>query len=490
MGNIVGDPVAGLAIPVFHTAADAKQQQQHAGSDVVYLTCEAEVLSGEEATKVMRGFQGLVKLWITGYTYVKDALPLLEESSQEHQQQQQQQQQGIGWSPYNPPIRYAAHESGHNIDASTTDQQQQLPEATLQDVISYSSADDPNPQILTFIFHLPASAPSASHSSLLKHYQPGQHIITDSHHLLDTRVTLYNHMTQFPGGEKELNDDGTRSWTLSSACASAAGGGGGTFEVTLRRIPRGGVTPNLFNMGRRAVQHAKDNKGEFPPWTPRLKVLGVEGGFTLPSPSGPPPSEHTTTAATTTRTALMYLCSGIGITPFLAHLAGLRRAYAAGNGTGTVTVVLVLAVKQDEVDVFAAMIRRTLEQVQLDSSMDVKLQVHILSRGVQQPQEHPAVPVPMPIQIQMHTDRRLTVDSLSLSSATTKSTSTDASPEASFQLPHSTLADFSPSHSMELTRRFYICGSTTFQDTAMRALHASDALAVQDGEVVMEKFTY
>lgn len=257
-------------------------------------------------------------------------------------------------------------------------------------------------------------------------------------------------MSQFPGGEKELNDDGTRSWTISAVDVET-----NTFEITLRRVPRGGVTPNLFNMSCRAVDTAKESGGQWPAWTPKLKVLGIAGDFTLPK-------------CTDGGAKLMYLVSGIGITPFLSHLAGVG---GGGGGTGHVQITAIVAIKQDELDPTLGMIRRALET---GRAVDVTLRVHILLRGdtgsdvVNLLDGYDAT-------ARIWNNVRFTKESLSAGMG---------DDQTSFHLP---AADFKPFKDTTRTRRFYICGSGPFQDTAQQALQRTGA---QDDEIVMEKFTY
>ncbi|CAO1637760.1 unnamed protein product [Sympodiomycopsis kandeliae] len=427
LGNILGDPVAGITIPVFNH--DTSKQ----ASDVLYMTCDAQVLSGQKASKELRGFQGLVKLWITGYVYIQDALPFT--------QRGQAEDVPVGWSPYNPPLRYSRLENGSTQE--DTQQEETTYEATLCDVIAHSE------EIATFKWRLPTTSP------LLQQYKAGQYIITNSHHLLDTRITLYAHMAQFPGGEHELNDDGTRNWTISGVDTSR-----NTFEITLRRKARGGVTPNLFNMAKRAVATAKE-QGEMPSWTPKLNVLAIEGEFTLPDDDSP--------------LAFMYLTSGIGITTFMAHLSALSSA------DGEMDITAVLACKSNEVDVLIQLLQHSIKSDSSQAQLKNRVpgQVHILYRH--DPTSTPSSSSPQTLssttttlEIHTHPNARLTPSSLG--------EGTEA-----WTLPSSSLQPFRS----ERRRRFYICGSDQFQNIALRALTLAKELRIQMAEeVVMEKFTY
>lgn len=81
LGNIQTDHVAGVVFPSFTTG------------NVLYVTGQADVISGEEAEKLMPRMKVLVRLRITGHVFVEQGLNV-------------QQQSEVQFSPYNPPIRH------------------------------------------------------------------------------------------------------------------------------------------------------------------------------------------------------------------------------------------------------------------------------------------------------------------------------------------------------------------------------------------------
>ncbi len=83
--NIQTDHVAGVVFPSFTSG------------DVLYVTGETGVVSGEEAEKLMPRVKVLVRLRITGHVFVARGLNV-------------QQQSEVQFSPYNPPVRYLHEE--------------------------------------------------------------------------------------------------------------------------------------------------------------------------------------------------------------------------------------------------------------------------------------------------------------------------------------------------------------------------------------------
>lgn len=303
-GNMTKDPVAGLTIPVW--SHDPQQ-----GSGVVHLTCRAHVLAGSEAARLIRGVHGAVKLWVEAWSWVRHGLPVVSPSGPEAQD--------VGWSPYNPPVRLL---HGEEKAVGIGDDGQQAPTAYLVDATVYSA------HIGTFVFAVSEA------DRIFRHYRPGMHIVMDCQELLDTRVRLYSHMAAFRGGEKDLNDDGTRSWTVTYAervCASTW-----RFALTLRRKQRGGVTPSLFRMGQQIRAEKEANDDSSAQRRAPCKVLGIGGSTVLPPFPTNPQDAH----------ALVYLVAGIGVTPFLAHLA-----HVAADVQTPTSILAVVAVRRGEAPV-------------------------------------------------------------------------------------------------------------------------------------------
>lgn len=413
LGNISGgDPVAGVTIPIF----------KEKGTDVLYLTCEAEVVSGEEARSLVRGVSGVTKLWVTGYSMIEGALPL--------GVTKQQGKEAVGWSPYNPILRYAGAKGSSTPSAV----------ATLTDVAIHS------PTLATFTWSCPISTG--------KSYRPGQHIICDASHLLDTRVTLYSHMAQFPGGEKDLNDDGTRSWTISRAWHDKGGEGKWHFTTTLRRVPRGGVTPTLFSMAQRiTAAREEDSQAAMPSWAPKVPILGVDGEFTAAD-------EQEAEGR-----GSVYVCSGIGVTPLLAHLSGkLREGQAVEEGKRD--VLAIVACRADELEAMRGLV----EDAARYAGSEEELRIHFLVKADEQDGEAAELKESTALSSRATAwhGARLTPSSFSDGGESNSDAGT-------FKIPSEALAG----------RIAYICGARPFEQAAKQALAAAGIVDIRT-----ESFSY
>lgn len=262
LGNIYSDGVAGITIPLM---------QKGRPIDVVYLTGDAKVLLGKDSTRVFPGVNTCVRIKLTGFMHVKDAVPLIPGDGVEDFEQKGQD--GIGWSPYNPPVRRLASE-----------------------LSSLSSSD---------------AAMKAAEK--------------------------YN-------GEKELNDTGVRTWTISSAPRSSEEQG---VKVTIRRVEKGLVTPKLFELGK------KGDKGA------RLPVLGVGGDFVLPS---------------NIDRKLLWVASGVGIRPFLSFLSSLSH-----STTTSLDITLILAVRRAEAQPILNLVSSSIASA---TGAKGNLGIHVLSAGL------------------------------------------------------------------------------------------------------------
>lgn len=120
LGNLAleGDHVAGLTIPSWGLAG---RGGTGIPTTVLHLTGETELLAGDEASALMRGVRGAVKIWVTGWTMVQGGMPLgvamdealsansvLEGENEEVDVEKESAKwvavadAGTGWSPYNP----------------------------------------------------------------------------------------------------------------------------------------------------------------------------------------------------------------------------------------------------------------------------------------------------------------------------------------------------------------------------------------------------
>lgn len=345
-GNMIKDPCAGLVIPVWSTSS-----QQRSG--VLHLTCRAQVLANDDAKALMRGVRGAVKLWIEEWTWLPQSLSLfVAQPATAHGDLLAP----VGFSPYNPPVRKLHSEESTPAQALDS---QSVPMAHLVDAQLYSD------KVAALAFEIPSDA-----EAVASVYRPGMHIVMDCYELLDTRIKLYTHMAAFRGGEKDLNDDGVRSWTVTHAEQRNATDGKPSkwrFELTLRRKARGGVTPSLFRMARqlRESLDAKVGQDSGSSWRPAIRVLGTEGSSVLPSL---PEGKHSPLQ-------LVYMLSGIGITPVLPHLTQLASA-ATSSALADVSsmdqqanVVAIIAVRHGEAGIVQRLLHRALTRQAMGTSL-------------------------------------------------------------------------------------------------------------------------
>ncbi|KAF9076764.1 hypothetical protein BDP27DRAFT_1283537 [Rhodocollybia butyracea] len=258
LGNVEATPLASLTFVNFETGA------------ILYLTGEATNYVGEEAKQIMpmHNKNALTTLFVTGYTFVLDALPV---------------RQTVGTpaepSPYSPPIRFLAEEDG------------QLSLAKPDQMVLLASINMHSPTIATFWFRSPD--PLA--------IKPGQAAILSFAALLG--MPAYAHMAQ--SNPKSLNDDRIRTWTVSSSSTY-------DFSLTMREIPRGVITGAIFNLARSIGQSRPDLLLDTSELEIRLGFIGISGSFCLPPP------------VKDSETKLLWIAGGIGLTPFLGMLNALK----------------------------------------------------------------------------------------------------------------------------------------------------------------------
>ncbi|CAF0983744.1 unnamed protein product [Didymodactylos carnosus] len=226
LGNIETDPVAGLCIVDFGTG------------NVLWLTGTAKNLFSEEAQAVLSASYNIItEIKVTGWVYVKDGLTL--------------RSKDIEYSPYNPALAYLAHElSARKI--------QQTPSI----IATLSSIKKITPTISTFRF-------TTSGSISIKN---GQFAILD---FSQEFTTKYQHMND--ASPKSLNDDYTRSWTISSSSS------GKSFDITVRKIDGGKVSEYLHTCS-----------------SLRVPLKGIGGDFIYKGNDS------------------LFIAGGIGITPVVA----------------------------------------------------------------------------------------------------------------------------------------------------------------------------
>ncbi|KAF7376638.1 putative PNPOx domain-containing protein [Mycena sanguinolenta] len=313
LGNIEATPLACLTFVDFETG------------DILYLTGGAENLFGPEASKLMPFQKALSTVYVTGYTLVRDALPVRQRNGTAPER-----------SPYSPPIRFLAEE----VPSAAFLTKSEKATALLSRIDIHSSS------IATFTWQ----------SSVDLDIKPGQAIIMDMSPLVG--VPAYRHMA--PGKPTSLNDDSIRTWTVSSSANSASSSessssssssssGLRSFALTMREKRGGAVTTPLFTIARKLAELKPEALADSRPLQLRVGIIGVTGSFVLPSDSSssisdadlglmvpmtaPPPNK------------MLWVAGGIGVTPFLSMLRAISHS---NNGTQW-DIRLVLATREPEV---------------------------------------------------------------------------------------------------------------------------------------------
>ncbi|KAE9397130.1 hypothetical protein BT96DRAFT_966292 [Gymnopus androsaceus JB14] len=250
LGNVEATSLASFTFVNFETGA------------VLYLTGVAENVFGEDARRLMpmHSKNALTTLFVTGYTFVLDALPV-------------RQTRGTRAEPslYSPPIRFLAEEKA----GLTLEKPNQM--------VLLSRIDLHSPTIATFWFKSPTPLT----------IKPGQAAILSFTGLLGQ--PRYAHMAE--SNPKSVNDDLVRTWTISASSTHE-------FALTMREIPRGVITGAIFNLSQLLVDTSVLDI--------HLGFIGISGSFSLPPP------------VTGSETKLLWIAGGIGITPFLSMLRALK----------------------------------------------------------------------------------------------------------------------------------------------------------------------
>ncbi|KIK68019.1 hypothetical protein GYMLUDRAFT_155628 [Collybiopsis luxurians FD-317 M1] len=257
LGNVEATPLASFTFVDFENGA------------ILYLTGNAANLFGEDAKRIMpmHNKYAITTLYVTGYTFVLDALPF-------------RQTPGTSAvpSPYSPPIRYLAEEDGGKFELGNPDQ-----------TVLLSRVDMHSSTIATFWFRSPTPLT----------IQPGQAAILGFAELLG--AARYAHMA--PSNPKSINDDRIRTWTVSASSTNE-------FALTMREMPGGLVTGAIFNLARAVSKSRPELLSDTTGLEIRLGFIGITGTFCLP----PPESDN----------KLLWIAGGIGLTPFLSMLRSLK----------------------------------------------------------------------------------------------------------------------------------------------------------------------
>lgn len=302
LGNVEASKLASLTFVAWSTG------------DVLYLTGAAQNLVGQDARNVMPFQDCVTEIKVTGYIFVKDALPVRQAPGSQAQA-----------SPYSPPIRFLASEkppptlSGSNSKAK------------LKRIVIHSDT------IATFTWEV--AAPLA--------IQAGQAAILDFSSLLGERQ--YQHMNF--SNPSAVNDDRIRTWTVSSYSSTPST----TFSLTMRVKEGGLVTGALFNIATKISAMRKELLDDATPMNLEVGLVGVGGDFQIPS------IEQVGTLK------LLWIAGGIGLTPFLAMLKGLSASQNTAN------VRLIFTTREPEV--LVPLISQSLSTPGIEAKLTVKLDV-------------------------------------------------------------------------------------------------------------------
>ncbi|EKM50229.1 uncharacterized protein PHACADRAFT_188542 [Phanerochaete carnosa HHB-10118-sp] len=291
LGNIEATPVAGVTIVDFVTG------------DVLYLTGDARTAVGHEAQAIMPRQRVVTLLEVTGYSFVRDALPV-----------RQRPGTSATPSPYSPPVRLLAEETA----AGTSKYFDEETSVTLASVRLLSE------DLATFTWE--SSKPIS--------IQPGQTAILDFSDMVGT--VKYQHMA--PWKPTSVNDDRIRTWTVSSAHLATEGTK--KFDLTMREKEGGAVTGALFTIARKLTELRPELLDDTRPLGLQVKLVGIAGSFMLSLPSSPSASQEPPA------TSMLWLAGGIGLTPFMSMLSAIAKAPPSDTRWD---VVLALSTREPQV---------------------------------------------------------------------------------------------------------------------------------------------
>ncbi|KAF8548266.1 hypothetical protein OG21DRAFT_1449355 [Imleria badia] len=348
LGNIEATPLAGVTFVSFVTGA------------VLYLTGDAHNLVGSAAQRLMPRTNALTSIHVTGYILVEDALPVRQKPGTQVQR-----------SPYSPPIRLLAEEI---TSSYFVDDLQETPMVTLARIEVHSH------DIATFTFESP------THVNVI----PGQAAVLDFKSFVG--ALPYQHMAA--ENPTSVNDDRIRTWTVSGSSRWAGSFSGSTDEgasagplslmLTMRHKPGGVVTGALFAIAGQLGKFRPELLKDARPLQLSVPLVGIAGDFMLPTVVDACASGNREESSTYGGTRKwLWAAGGIGVTPFLAMLAGLREKKSRGGGGDADDIILVMSTR--EPDVLLALIMRALERTgdqlqELEGHQGI-LSIHVFSRS-------------------------------------------------------------------------------------------------------------
>lgn len=314
LGNIEATPLASLTFISFTKG------------DILYLTGSAQNLYDAEARAVMPFQNALTEVFVTGYTYVRDALPLRQRAGLD-----------IQASPYSPPVKLLADE---------------IPQSNI-----FSKDEEPSALLVRIEIHSSTLVTFTWESSTKLSLRPGQAVIMDLSTLLGSRE--YRHMA--PGRPNLVNDDFIRTWTVSSWAEPDSDSR--LFSLTMREKSGGTVTTALFSIVRKLSEHKPEILKDSRDLGLTVAIVGVTGDFHLRIPEA--------AANVDVPKTLFWISGGIGITPFLSMLAALK----CNLNIPRVNVTLVVSTREPQV--ILSLIANSFRS----SNPRIQLSVHIFSRA-------------------------------------------------------------------------------------------------------------
>ncbi|KAK4050783.1 hypothetical protein OIV83_003204 [Microbotryomycetes sp. JL201] len=309
LGAIESNPIAGLTFVDFESG------------DVLYVTGQAKNFASDEAKKIMPRARMLTTIGVSGFTFVRNALPF----------RQSKDANLFEPSPYSPPVHF-------------------LVEERPQDVVQDVSA-----KLIDAKFHLPDGVEDVNEATLATftfsttrkiNSKPGGYAVLDMTPLVGQ--SMYRHMAR--GNEASVNDDGVRTWTISASPDEH------TFSLTIRKVDKGRVTPRLYANAARICQAKAAKDGTFVPKL-ELPLLGVGGDFLLPEIRPNDVSMR-----------LLLVAGGIGSTPFLRFLEAINHG-THGTSEAKWRVHLILATR--EPDILARLIVNSLGSEKLRDNLNL-----------------------------------------------------------------------------------------------------------------------
>ncbi|KAI4225146.1 MAG: hypothetical protein L6R36_004128 [Xanthoria steineri] len=244
LGNLQTTPKAGIVVPDFDSG------------DMLHMTGTTEVLIGKAAADLLPRSNLVVKIQIEAARFIHNGLAFRGTSGEP--------------SPYNPPVRFLAHEGSSGVDVQKVSDCTVYAKLIKKELLT--------PTIGRFRF-------SVSDLEAAGRWKPGQYVALSFE---DELGAGYSHMRD--DDPASLNDDLVRSFTVSSPRR------GGTpedeMEITIRNV--GKVTAFLFRQNVRAGLE--------------VPLKGFSGTFTIHQDKDD---------------VVPFVAGGIGITPLLAQLPDL-----------------------------------------------------------------------------------------------------------------------------------------------------------------------